>query len=144
MNPYEDLGNLWDIPVNRLFDWKLTDRSPHHAEMHLTLRPEYAQGEGVVHGGIITALADTAAVYALLPQLPPERGMTSIELKINFLRPVHPEAGELVARSQVVQFGQRVAVCEVDVYQNDKRAAKGLFTYLFFDRASSADGAQAS
>lgn len=132
--PSEALGGFGDVPVNRLFDWKLRSRSGQHAELALALKPEFAQGEGLIHGGIITALADTAAVYALLPDLPADTTMTSIELKVNFLRPVDPDGGELVARARVVQRGRRIAVCDVEVSQADKLTAKGLFTYLIYDR----------
>lgn len=123
-----------EIPVNRLFDWTLRTRSKEHAELVLPLKPEYTQEEGRVHGGIITAVADTAAVYSLLPQLPAEKTMTSIDLTMNFLRPVLPDGGDLVARSQVVQRGRRVALCDVEVFQDAQLAAKGRFTYLIFDR----------
>lgn len=125
-----------DVPVNRLFGWQLRSQSSEHAEIVLPLKPDYVQEEGVVHGGIITAAADTAAVYALLPNLPAETTMTSIDLKVNFLRSVLPAGGDLVARSRVVQRGRRVALCDVEVFQDGKLAAKGLFTYLIFDRES--------
>lgn len=128
------LDGFADIPVNRFFDWRILPRSNGQAEIVLPLKPDYVQGEGVVHGGIITAVADTAAVYALLPSLPAEKAMTSIDLKVNFLRSVLPDGGELVARSRVVQRGRRIALCDVEVFQDAKLAAKGLFTYLIFDR----------
>lgn len=118
------------MPVSQLFAWRLVSTSASGAELQLPLRPDFVQNEGVVHGGIVTALADTAAVYAILPELPRDQGITSIELKINFLRPVRPEGGQLVARARVVQRGRRVAVCDVDVFQDGTLAAKGLFTYL--------------
>jgi uncharacterized protein (TIGR00369 family) len=58
-------------------------------------RAEFAQEYGVVHGGILAALADTAAVYLTLPHLTDAEGMTSIDFKGNFLEGARPGAGDL-------------------------------------------------
>ncbi len=134
----DDRGaDLERIPANRLFGWTYGDRSSDGAEMILPLRPEFVQREGIVHGGVVTALADTAAVYALVADLPDHHALTSVELKINFLRPVRPDGGDMVARSTVVKRGRRVAVCRVDILQGDQLAATGMFTYLIYERESS-------
>jgi uncharacterized protein (TIGR00369 family) len=88
-----------------------------------------------LHGGIISALADTAAVYAFLPDLEPTRVMTSIEFKVNFLNAALPGKGTLMAESKVLKRGKRTGVCEVEVTQTGKLIAKGIFTYLFFERS---------
>ena len=130
-------SDLERIPANRLFGWTLGARSSDGAEMILPLRPEFVQREGIVHGGVVTALADTAAVYALVADLPDHQALTSVELKLNFLRPVRPGAGHMVARSTIVKRGHRVAVCRVDVLQADRLVATGLFTYLIYEREGS-------
>jgi uncharacterized protein (TIGR00369 family) len=96
----------------------------------------YVQEKGVIHGGIITTLADTAAVYAINPDLPPGKTMTSIELKVNFLRPAAADGSPLLARADVIKRGQRVAVCRVDVLQSEKAVATGIFTYLILPTIS--------
>jgi uncharacterized protein (TIGR00369 family) len=126
------LAAFSSIPCNRYFGLTLRSRSSEDAEAVLPLKPEYGQEGGMVHGGIITLLADTTAVYALFPDVPPEQRMTSIEFKVNFLRPALPSGGDLVARAQVVRRGKRVALCDVDVFQDGKAVAKGLFTYLMY------------
>ena len=82
----------------------------------------------------IPSLADTAAVHALYLDLPRDKRMTSIEFKLNFLRPVREAAGVLKASARVVKRGKTVALCDVDVRQQDHLVAKGLFTYLIMDR----------
>lgn len=122
------------VESNRLFGLRLLSHSTEHADVAMPVQRTYTQEVGVVHGGVITVLADTAAVYALLPDVPPGKTMTSIELKVNFLRPALPERGELRAHAAVVQRGRRVAVCDVEVFQGEAAVAKGLFTYLIYDR----------
>ncbi len=97
-------------------------------------RPEYTQEAGVVQGGILSAIADTAAVYAFLPDLDDDQIMTSIEFKMNFLRPVEPEGEPIVARSKVIKRGRTVGVCDVAVSQSDNLVVKGLFTYMFLPK----------
>lgn len=121
-------------PVNRFLGFALVSYDETGAELAMQPRQEHIQEKGVVQGGILTALADTAAVYALLPQLPPDLDMTGVELKMNFLRPALADRGELRARSRVVRRGRRIGVCQVEVSQRDRPVAIGTFTYLFFER----------
>jgi uncharacterized protein (TIGR00369 family) len=126
---------LRSTPVNRFLGFSLVACDEAGAELAMPPRQEHLQEKGVVQGGILTALADTAAVYALLPRLPPELDMTGVELKMNFLRPALADRGELRARSRVVQRGRRIGVCQVEVFQAGRPVALGTFTYLFFERA---------
>lgn len=126
-------------PVNRFLGFRIVSRSASDAILSMEARPEFVQEGGVVHGGLLTSLADTAAVCVLFPELPAGRMMTSIEFKVNFLRPAHPDRGPITARARLVQRGQRVGVCDVEVSQAEKPVARGLFTYLFF-RPEDRDG----
>ena len=98
----------------------------------MPLDKTYLQEGGLVHGGIISTLADTAAVYTLHPYLTENQSMTSIEFKMNFLSPALLENGDLLARAYLVKRGRKVALCDVEVYQKEKLVAKGLFSYLLF------------
>ena len=60
--------------------------------------------------------------------------MGSVELKMNYLRPALLGKGPVVAKSRLVQRGHKIGVCDVEVTQRDKLVAKGLFTYMFFER----------
>jgi uncharacterized protein (TIGR00369 family) len=56
--------------------------------------------------------------------------MTSIEFKLNFLRPAVAGAGDLHARARIVKQGRQVILCDIEVAQGGELVAKGLFTYL--------------
>ena len=122
------------VPTNKLFSFSLESCSSEYACIVMPADETFVQEEGVIHGGVITALADTTAVYLLHPELAEGRSMTSIELKMNFLRPALAGASNLKAGARMVKRGKIVSVCEVDVYQGEKAIAKGLFTYLAFDK----------
>ena len=63
-------------PVNRWLGFRLVSRSAQRVELEQDVREEMLQEAGVVQGGLLTALADTAAVYLLWPDLGEARAMT--------------------------------------------------------------------
>jgi len=109
------------------------------ARLALAPRPDLLQVAGVVHGGVLATLADTAGVWSILRDLPAARTITSIEFKLNFLRPARADAGEIVAWARVLRLGSRVAVVDVELEQSSRAVARGLFTYLVLE-ASEAQG----
>jgi uncharacterized protein (TIGR00369 family) len=121
------------MPVSDLFGFVFAERDDARAVVSMDPTPAMLQVEHVVHGGAVGALADTAAVYLLLPALDPGRAMTSIEFKLNFLRPVLDTQGTVFAEASIVKRGRTVAVARVDVRQAEALCATGLFTYLFMD-----------
>ena len=71
----------------RLFGAEMTSIVPGQVEISLTPKPELSQQHGFVHGGALTAIADSAAGYAALSLMPANRGVLTTEMKINFLAP---------------------------------------------------------
>ena len=124
-----------EVPINRHLALRLVSRSDSEATVELDVRPELLQEYGVVHGGILAVLADTAAVYVLHPALTGTQAMTSIEFKVNFLAAARPNGEPLRAHASLVRKGRRVSLCEVRVLQGDTEVLRGLFTYLISDRA---------
>ncbi len=70
---------------------------------------------GVVHGGLVCTLLDSAAGCAVHTTLPAGVGYTSAEIKVNYLRPIHGHTGELTAHGWVTKPGRRIAFAEADV-----------------------------
>ena len=92
---------------------QMTEVQPGVTEIVLPFREELTQQHGFVHGGIITAIVDSACGYAALSLMPPDVGVLTIEFKVNLL---NPAAGErFVARGQVVKPGRTIMVCTGDV-----------------------------
>jgi len=67
---------------------------------------------GTVHGGVISALLDTAAGCAVHSTLDVGEGYTSLDLTVKFLRPVTVESGLLTCEGTVIQRGRRTALAE--------------------------------
>ena len=70
---------------------------------------------GTVHGGMAAALCDSAMGCAVHSQLPPGTGYTTLELHVNYVRPITTETGRLACTGRVVYLGGRVATAEAKV-----------------------------
>ena len=67
---------------------------------------------GVVHGGIISTLLDTAMACAVFTMLPAGTASTTLELHINFLRPLTAETGEVRCEGETLHVGRTVATAQ--------------------------------
>ena len=98
------------------------------AVLGMSVRDDHRQIHSVVHGGVIAALADTAAAIAAYTVTPQGVELVTIELKINYLLPI--AEGRVKAEGKVLRAGRNFVVVECDV-RNDKGdlAAKALMTF---------------
>jgi uncharacterized protein (TIGR00369 family) len=90
------------------------EASEGRAATHILIDARLYHPQQIVHGGVIFTLADTAMSLALLSLLPSGTLFSTIEAKINYLRPVR--TGELQAEATLVHKGRTVAVLEATVY----------------------------
>ena len=74
---------------------------------------------GTIHGGILCDLADAAMGVALFSTLEPGESFTTLELKMNYLRPFW--TGKLIARGRIVHRGRTVGMVECDVFDDQER-----------------------
>lgn len=89
---------------------------------------------GTVHGGWLSTLLDTALACAVHSTLAPGQGYTTLELKVNFVRPVVESTGDLTYVGRVVHVGGRIATAEARVHAaSDRLIAHGTGTCLLFD-----------
>jgi uncharacterized protein (TIGR00369 family) len=90
--------------------------SPGMVEIVLRPHPAISQQHGFVHGGAVSAIADSAAGYAALTLMPADTGVLTTEFKINLLAPA---AGErIVARGRVVKAGRTLTLAQAEVFAN--------------------------
>jgi uncharacterized protein (TIGR00369 family) len=108
-------GELAPAPIAAHFGFQLVDIAI--GEVTFTCQPDESAYNpiGLVHGGLVCTLLDSVLGCAVQSTLPLGVAYTSIELKVNYLRPVHGDTGELRARGWVTKPGRRVAFVEGDV-----------------------------
>ncbi|HEY1360022.1 MAG TPA: PaaI family thioesterase [Thermoleophilaceae bacterium] len=89
---------------------------------------------GVVHGGLAATLLDSAMGCAVQSTLPAGAGYTTLELKVNFVRPITRDTGPVRCEGRVVHDGRTVATADGRVYalETGKLLAHGSATCLVF------------
>jgi acyl-CoA thioesterase len=98
----------------------------------LSVEDHHFNSAGIVHGGVLFTLADTAMGAALYPTLGPGEGCATIEIKINFFKPVI--AGALVCAAEIVSKSKTLANLEACVYVGEVLVAKANGTFAIFRR----------
>lgn len=104
----------------------------HHRDgvtIECRLREELHNMAGVLHGGVTATLVDVAAGMAIM-----HRGhvATTVELKVNYLRPV--TGRKVTARSRLLRIGKTLVTAQVDVFDDHKNhAAVAIVTYMLLD-----------
>src|SRR5277367_4009334 len=97
--------------------------------LRMKVDARHLQVHGVVHGGVLAALADTAGGLASYMACPLGTRVATVEMKINYLEGV--ERGTVTADAEVVRIGRHLAVVDCDVTDDTKRlVAKALMTFF--------------
>jgi uncharacterized protein (TIGR00369 family) len=106
------------VPFAHLLQLELGEMKRGAATLHLKVRDVLRQNNGVVHGGVIASLVDTAAAFAILTLLERDQTSTTVDLTIHYLRPLL--SGQSTAQARVVRAGRRIMVITVDVLDETK------------------------
>jgi uncharacterized protein (TIGR00369 family) len=100
-------------PVAAFIGWTATAVAPGRATMEMDVDERLANPMGTLHGGVLCDLADAAMGIAYASELERGETFTTLELKINFMKPVW--RGHLRAEGKVVKRGRTVGLVECDV-----------------------------
>src|SRR5215203_4884337 len=76
------------VPFAKLLGIQLESVQPGHAVLSMEIRDELKQNHGVVHGGAIASLIDSAMAFAIIPLLAENERTTTVDLTIHYLRPL--------------------------------------------------------
>lgn len=71
-----------------------------------------------LHGGVVSTLIDTAGGIAAFTSVRPGDLLSTVDLRVDYLRPAG--LADLIGEGRVIRIGNRVAVCDIVVYQEDK------------------------
>jgi len=120
---------LATVPFAKLLGLELESLDSGTATLALNVRTELTQNQGVVHGGAIASLIDTATAFAILSLLAPKERITTVDLTISYLRPLH--SGRLRAVAKVIRAGRRLFVVTAEVFDEEGNlATTALSTYI--------------
>lgn len=96
----------------------------------LEINPTHFNPNGVVHGGVLYALADTCMGGALFYSLDDGRSCATVEIKISYFKPVRE--GIVLCSARIIHLGNRLATLESELMNNDSLVAKAYGTFTIF------------
>jgi uncharacterized protein (TIGR00369 family) len=112
-------GEIPPPPIAQLIGFRLNTVEAGHVVVEMDAEPRHANPMGTVHGGVLCDLADAAMGMAYASTLDEGETFTTLELKINFLKPVW--SGRLTATGRLVKGGRTVGLTECDVVDDKDR-----------------------
>ncbi len=103
-------GEVPPAPIGKLIGFSLMEVRPGEAIFNIDTADHHANPMGTLHGGVLCDIADAAMGCAYAAALEDDESFTTLELKINFLKPVWKD--RLTAVGRVVQKGRTVGLAE--------------------------------
>jgi uncharacterized protein (TIGR00369 family) len=121
-----------DAPFAHWFGMELITLDDGVGELRLELQPHHLNPGGIAHGGVATAMLDAAIGLALRTKLGMERTHVTVELHVNYLRPV--ATGTVVARGHAVHSGGRIGYGEGSLTDAGERLlARASATFMLWE-----------
>ncbi|MDA2919259.1 PaaI family thioesterase [Desulfobacterota bacterium AH_259_B03_O07] len=117
-------------PIWKLLNIEVIEMFRGYGRLVMPFHKKLTQPYGIVHGGAIFSLADSAVAIAIATVVEPKTKFVTVEMKINFLKLV--KEGVMEAKARVLKVG-RVIPAEAEVFNNDKLVAKAIATSIILD-----------
>lgn len=115
---------------------RIEEAAQGRARCTLALKDFHHNSNGVVHGGVLFTLADTAMGAALFSMLEADELCATVEIKIGYFKPVLE--GDLACMAEVVNKGKSIASIEASIYQGDALVSRSSGTFTIFRRKTDA------
>lgn len=116
-------------PYYQTMGMSLVELDNGRAVIRLTAQPSHLNADGILHGGVLPAIADGAMGNALRTLHGDAAQVLTVEIHLHYLRPV--TGGSVLAEGRVVQSGRRLSFAEVEMRDDDGRVvAKGSGTFV--------------
>ena len=106
------------VPFAHLLGIEIGEIRRGEATIHLEVRDELRQNNGVAHGGVVATLVDTAAAFAILTLLEPGQTTTTVDLTVHYMRPLLK--GRATARARVLRAGRRILTISAEVLDDQE------------------------
>jgi uncharacterized protein (TIGR00369 family) len=133
-------GRLPPPPLVKLLGMRILEAEEGRVVFAGTPEEAYYNGMGVAHGGWAATLLDSALGCAINTMMPAGRSFTTVELKINYTRPLRREVGEVRCEAHVLHVGSRAATSEGRIVDaNGKLYAHGTTTCMLVERRALGD-----
>jgi len=108
-------GEIPEAPIMRLIDMHNGEASEGKAAFVCTIGEQHYSALGTVHGGIAATLLDTALGCAIHTMLPAGVGYTTLELHVNYIRPMSIQTGRIRCEGEVIHVGRSMATAQARI-----------------------------
>ena len=126
-------GKISPPPIARLVGYRISEIAHGHAVFELEPAEYHFNPFATVHGGIATTLLDTAMTAAVLSTLSKGFGCSTLEIKVNFIRPISIKTGKVSCEAGIIHLGKSIATAEGKVMNSEGRLyAHGVSTCVIF------------
>ena len=126
-------GELPSSGMVDLLNLKLVEVSEGRAVFTVQPDERHYNGLGIAHGGLAATLLDSALGCAINAMMPAGKIFTTLEMKVNYVRPIRGERGVVRCEANVIHAGGRVAIAEGRIMDEDgKLYAHGTATCILF------------
>lgn len=126
-------GDLPAPPISKVLTFALTEADEGRVVFKGVPRADYLNPGGTVHGGWTATIMDSALACVVHSMLKKGEALTTTEFKVNLLRPVLPDMGELTCEANIVTRGRTIGVSEARLTdKNGKLLAFGTETCSIF------------
>ena len=117
-------------PFFELLSIKLMDVGVGYSSLEIDLANKHLQPYGMVHGGVFASIIDAAAFWSIYFGIEdPGAGLTTVDLKLNYLEPA--VSGKLFARGRQIKVGRTLGYAEAQIVdQSEKVLAHGTSTVI--------------
>jgi len=120
-------------PFWALLGMELVEIRKGWATVRLPIEAKLTNAIGLVHGGAIFSAADSAVGMALVGMINRHENISTLEMKINYMKPV--TGGAILAEARIIHRGSQTAIGDVEVRDEKQNLiAKGLATYAIFKK----------
>jgi uncharacterized protein (TIGR00369 family) len=107
-------ANVNQCPYFKLLSMKLMDFDIGRSVLEISIEAQkHLQPFGMVHGGAFASIIDAATFWAIFGEVDEGTGMTSVDLKLNYLAPA--QNGKLVAKGRKIKLGKTLGLAEAKV-----------------------------
>ena len=129
-------GDLPGVPIGETLGFRIV--AADHGTIRIVGQPDARSLNliGSVHGGWTASILDSAMALSVLTSLDEKHDFTTLDIKINYLRPITLKTGEVRAEGRVINAGRRIALCEGTLKDPEgKLLAHGTGTCLIIPRS---------
>jgi 1,4-dihydroxy-2-naphthoyl-CoA hydrolase len=122
MSDYDPSDPAQNLPFAKLIGTRITHLSPNRVEAELAVTEQLGNPNGVLHGGVLMAMADNLGGRATMVSLPPGGRTSTIESKTNFFAPI-PIGDVARAECTPLHKGKTTMVWQTRIIRGDGKLA---------------------